>query len=164
MNVPIQNISQSHNHTLLLTTKEEVFGFGENTDNKLALSKKNVQLPTRINVEDCIDVACGASSSVFLLKDGSVKVAGLGANRNTRSKNLYSISFPVSMSSIACGSSHTVAISNNGKCYSFGCPDNGRLGLGSENGATMISSPRLVDLEVQMKDVVCGSALRSYFQ
>ncbi|GFH46539.1 hypothetical protein CTEN210_03013 [Chaetoceros tenuissimus] len=38
------------------------------------------------------------------------------------------------------------------------CPDNGRLGLGSENGATMISSPRLVDLEVQMKDAVCGSA------
>lgn len=160
INVPIQKISQSHNHTLLLTTTKEVYGFGENTDNKLGLSKrnKNVQLPTRVNVEDCIDVAGGASSSVFLLKDGSVKVAGLGANRNTRSKILHSIPFVVPISSVACGSSHTVALSKNGKCYSFGCPDNGRLGLGSELGATMISTPRLVDIKVQMKDVVCGSA------
>jgi len=67
------------------------------------------------------------------------------------------------MQSIACGSRHTVSLSNDGKCFTWGLSKNGRLGHGHiPFSDDMVSSPKLVDMffrqEISITAVACGSA------
>jgi regulator of chromosome condensation len=52
---------------------------------------------------------------------------------------------------IVCGGMHTVALSNQGKVYTWGCNDEGALGrIGAEN------SPIEVNLSVPITDITAG--------
>ena len=52
---------------------------------------------------------------------------------------------------IVCGGMHTVALSNQGKVYTWGCNDEGALGrIGAEN------APFEVELKIPVTDITAG--------
>lgn len=57
---------------------------------------------------------------------------------------------------IACGLNHTVALTNNGELYSWGCNKEGQLGLGGDSIKEL--KPKLVSslASVPMSYIACG--------
>jgi len=163
---PINKVAHGSKHSLLLSCDKTVYSFGDAEFGKLGLERKfrgSITVPQKLNVKNCIDIACGVSTSTLLLASGEIVCHGLTVGKRTRSSVPCTFQFPFKMQSIACGSSHTVSLSNDGKCFTWGLSENGRLGHGHiPFSDDMVSSPKLVDMffrqEISITAVACGSA------
>lgn len=61
---------------------------------------------------------------------------------------------------VACGDTHTIALSSRGQLYSFGRNQNGQLGLGTSADAlspTLIESLQVSLLLMSMPSVLCAT-------
>ena len=162
----IFKVAHGSKHSLLLSSDKNVYSFGDAEFGKLGLERKvrgSITVPQKLNVRNCIDIACGVSTSTLLLTSGEIVCHGLTVGKGTRSSIPCTFQFPFKMQSIACGSSHTVSLSNNGKCFTWGLSENGRLGHGHIPFSNdMVSSPKLVDMfcsqDISITAVACGSA------
>ena len=167
----IEKVSQGNNHTVLLTSLGHVFSFGDATNGKLGLKNKRrgqVDLPQQIVVTDkCVDVACGCSTTSLLLESGEIVtfgLTGLSNSLNRREKVQEPISFhlPVKIISISSGTSHCVAISSDGHCFTWGVAENGRLGHGGDDNDEILSAPTRVEYlweqEIVVIKAACGAA------
>ena len=166
---PIAKVANGSKHSLLLTTDRCVYSFGDAADGKLGLKKRvrgSVISPQKMNVQNCLDIACGVSSSTLLLANGEIVTNGLTSGSTRRRGVAYIpciFRHPVKVVSIACGGCHSVALSSDGKCFTWGCVENGRLGHGSfPSSIDMVSSPKLVEMfcaqEIVIMAVACGSS------
>lgn len=98
--------------------------------------------------------SCG---SVFMLGQGDIGQLGLGENMVERKKP-YPVGGALSglnIIQVACGGMHTIALTDEGKVYTWGCNDEGSLGRTTSEGEEY--SPGLVSL-IERVNVVQVSA------
>lgn len=138
-------------HNIALTSRGGVFSWGLNDYGQLGLgTTASVTAPQRIieGLEGvCIDdAACGGWHSAVLSSDGEVFMFGRGeygrlglADRTGSSKlrpvRVKSVLEGYRVVQVSCGGSHTLAVTHDGKAWSWGRGSFGRLGTKTEKDA-----------------------------
>uniref|UniRef100_A0A0A9VNP3 HECT-type E3 ubiquitin transferase n=2 Tax=Lygus hesperus TaxID=30085 RepID=A0A0A9VNP3_LYGHE len=148
----------------------KVFACGESTNGRLGLGHtNNVSVPRQLSslsqyVVKKIAVHSGGKHALALTIDGKVFSWGEGSDGNLGHGNTQSLEKPRMIEAlkskkirdIACGSSHSAAITSNGELYTWGLGEYGRLGHG--DFVTQLK-PKLVKalLGHHIVKVACGS-------
>jgi alpha-tubulin suppressor-like RCC1 family protein len=146
----IVEIAAGRQHSLALNIKGQVFSWGNNRDAQLGLGDKNVRKSPTI-IEDLKDknivgIACGRDSSFALTKEGEVYSWGrddFGQLAHGRSQRFVSKPrFVASLeneviTSIHMGEFHGVAVTNDGRLFSWGKNQCGQVGNGNRNNVSM---------------------------
>ncbi|XP_065334376.1 RCC1 and BTB domain-containing protein 1-like [Cloeon dipterum] len=141
----VVQVACSDYHTLVLTSDREVFSFGRNYFGQLGLGHSDDQiLPMKLDFPAAgrvvTTIACLIYSSVALLDSGEVLAWGenedgiLGHNGDVEEQNIPR-KVPglegITITKIVCGTNHALALSNDGKVYSWGWNKYGQLGNGT---------------------------------
>jgi alpha-tubulin suppressor-like RCC1 family protein len=157
-----------------------VYGLGRNTNGQLGCNTKITQstCPILIDIPEkskVIKMSTGSKHSLMLLENGNVYACGsndVGAcglgGQKTQIKDYLKFTKIESLKNIidiSCGSEFSLAVAADGSVYSFGHPEGGQLGLGS-NGEfiakagkvsyTYVTTPTLITKFIS-KEVVFGS-------
>ncbi|PAV84457.1 hypothetical protein WR25_18282 isoform E [Diploscapter pachys] len=157
----------SGSDVIFVTTDDEVFSFGPCAASCLGCPPGSF-LPRRID-ELCgkaiRDISCGIHHVVALTEEGKIFSWGsqnsfgeLGhghsSSTDSRPQQVQGVLNGEKVVAIACGSRHTLAVSDKGELFSFGLNSDGQLGTGR---AANESSPRIVPLHNRfVKSVACG--------
>ena len=156
-NIKANKISCGNEHSLILSTDNNVYAFGSNEDGVLGLKNKTIKSykPIKINFgeydQKIKNISAGTVHNLALTNDGKIFSWGsaqggqLGLSEKflithkNFTKNLY-VYKPTIISpqifknseiiKISCGEAHSVVLTNNGEVYSWGFGSNGQLGLG----------------------------------
>ncbi|CAB3378362.1 Hypothetical predicted protein [Cloeon dipterum] len=147
-------------HTLALTSEGEVYAFGRNYCGQLGLgtTADNLSRPQRLggllDGKIVTSVACQHSSSFALLHSGEIYSWGNNTNgrlgsSSTAGKKLSPCKVigleGVLISQIVCGAYFTLALSDDGKLFSWGENFDGQLG----NGTTEhVKRPAIISTEM----------------
>ncbi|XP_065203176.1 X-linked retinitis pigmentosa GTPase regulator-like [Planococcus citri] len=137
----IIQVSAGSQHSALLTAKGTVYVWGSNSDGQLGLVQSDVSIyadPTQLNIpETIVQVNCGYYHTGFVTDSGDLLLCGncengkLGINDHDQKEQWIptKTSIPAKIISVACGSHHTIALTDNGKCYVCGDNTYGQSGL-----------------------------------
>ncbi|XP_053991691.1 uncharacterized protein LOC128883402 isoform X2 [Hylaeus volcanicus] len=91
------------------------------------------------NKEKIIRISCGSDHSLAISQHGELFAWGVGQYGNLGTGNTKDVTCPVQITvgnnksfvvHCSAGGKHSLACTNDGRCYSWGHPGNGRLGLG----------------------------------
>src|SRR5205085_2623473 len=158
-NIPtlIPNLNQiiqivaGNRHSLALTNNGQIYTFGSNDQGQLGLGDNiyNRNVPILIpNLDRIIQLAIGNSHSLTLSITGQIYAFGnnysgqLGLGDKPRDNYMPKfIPNLINIIQIAAGYEHSLALSNTGQIYAFGCNYYRQLGLG---GNTDIYTPTLI--------------------
>ncbi|KAI8086120.1 regulator of chromosome condensation 1/beta-lactamase-inhibitor protein II [Halteromyces radiatus] len=183
-NKKIVRIATGRNHSLLVTDIGEVYAAGDNKLGQLGISTLNDQTNfakvTSLANHKIIDVACGAEFSLVLTDKhqvyafGSQEYGQLGNGetgqyiKSAGQMNTQPQSIPLLVKalserkiiSIACGTSHSLAMDDDGYVYSWGFGGYGRLGHGEQKDLLV---PKVIPnlskshRESRATQIACGS-------
>ncbi|KAH3837497.1 hypothetical protein DPMN_110888 [Dreissena polymorpha] len=162
----ISSSKGSDGHTLALSRNGEVFSWGDGDYGKLGHGNNSTQkFPKLIAGLSGImvkQVSAGFRHSAAVTEDGDLYTWGEGdygrlGHGDSASKNLPTkVKDLPPLDHVACGSSHTVAVSKDGKTiWSFGSGDAGKLGHGD---TCRQYKPKVVDslTGLVIQKVTCG--------
>ena len=171
---PIQ-ISCGLHHTLILTQAGVLFGIGKGDDSQLGTGDDDVRIkPCPItSIKNVAYIAAGVKHSAALTRSGEVftwgenvdGVLGHGSSvmytgqsgEAVRSPTFVRAFTGVKVKRISCGFRHMMALTAQGKVYTWGCGKLGRLGHGDE--ADQINPKEVEDLgKLQVTAICCGAA------
>ena len=177
LNVAIRQISCGGLHTAAVTDAGTVYTWGDARAYQLGYAPHGfTNQPTPALVESLeshvfiTQVACGQTHTVALTDKGNIitwgssKYGQCGHNDRQIVKNPKKVRIDdpsLKFIDISCGDKHTVALSNTGRVWAFGCCQQGQLGL-NETPAVDKLKPTPVTIEengvaVNIVSVVCGS-------
>ncbi|CAB3387466.1 Hypothetical predicted protein [Cloeon dipterum] len=138
----VVQVACSGMHTLALTSDREVFSFGHNDCGQLGLVQNEDQTrPMKLDFpfsgKVVTAIACLCSSSVALLDSGEVLAWGSN-NDDDIGDDVRVLRIPrkvpglygIKITRIMSGANHALALSNDGKVYSWGWNKYGELGNG----------------------------------
>ena len=139
----IEQIACGENYTVVITQDGEVYSCGNNDYGQLGHEKgrKRLQLIPGLDAFVFKKIACGARHTLAVNEWGQLFSWGSNAEGQLglNSKNLIE---PVPrmvktlgtsiVVQVACGMSHVLALTNDGKLYSWGSNSEGQLGLGTD--------------------------------
>lgn len=164
----VQEIVCGDSHTLMLTAKGEVLSCGNNDHGQLGREhhRTRPELVTSLSDYSVQSVACGGSHSVAVTKWGQMFSWGsdafgqlglnLGNGDQWSAKTVKNLAMSTVVQ-IACGQNHSMALTNDGQLYSWGCNRFGQLGLGTaseqEKKPSLITS--LAGIPIAF--IACGS-------
>jgi len=144
--IVVVKIAAGGSHTLILSNDGDVYTFGNNFYGQLCNGNQggSQTTPTRIkNLPPIVALAAGWGHSLLLTADGVVYTCGRNAdgelglgdnvNRLVPTKNTE-ITVPVV--AIACGSKHSLVLTNDKQVLSFGSNAHGQLCRPASNFAT----------------------------
>src|SRR6056300_1251736 len=144
-------------HTMVIATDGTLHGFGLNQYGKLTGSNRVYRTPILINSgslsgKSVSSVACGTVHTMVIATDGTLHGFGTNGNGQLGDGTYTSRPSPVlinggslsgkSVSSVACGPSHTMVIATDGTLHGFGYNHFGQLGDGT---TTNRPSPVLIN-------------------
>ncbi|KAK3583560.1 hypothetical protein CHS0354_026149 [Potamilus streckersoni] len=166
----IQKISSSKGsdgHTLALAVTGEVYTWGDGDYGKLGHGNSSTQkypkLVRGLVGKQVICISAGYRHSAAVTKDGELYTWGEGDYGRLGHGDSSSKSLPTKVKDlsgvgqVACGSSHTLAVSADGKTvWSFGGGDNGKLGHGD---TSRLYIPKIIDAfnGLYIRKIACGS-------
>nr|XP_012137181.1 PREDICTED: probable E3 ubiquitin-protein ligase HERC4 isoform X1 [Megachile rotundata] len=139
----IEQIACGENYTVLITRDGQVYSCGNNDYGQLGHEKgrKRLQLIPGLDAFVFKKVACGAHHTLAVNEWGQLFSWGSNAEGQLglNSKNLIecvphmvrALGTSVVVQ-VACGINHVLALTNNGKLYSWGSNSDGQLGLGTD--------------------------------
>lgn len=145
----VQQVACGGMHSLALTTTGEVWTWGEPCGEFALLQEKSPHCVQ--GTKEIVLIACGAFHNMAVTKAGQVYTWGINdygqlGHGNTRystsPKRVVDIN-EVEIVDIAAGGWHSVALSNEGRVYTWGRGEYGRLGLGDKTGSSRLR-PQLV--------------------
>lgn len=142
----VTHVASSYFHTVVSTEGDEVYAFGRNDFGQLGIPDgidKHVPTPVpALRGREVLSISCGQYHTVLSLAFGGVYAFGkndygqLGVESPDVQTTPVQVSAPLVdevVTQIACGYYHTLALTNEGKVYSFGRNDYGQLGLGHKH-------------------------------
>ncbi|XP_057546849.1 uncharacterized protein LOC130825576 isoform X3 [Amaranthus tricolor] len=158
--VRVMDISCGLDHSLLISRDTGILSGGSNVYGQLGRESQDLGL-FPVNLGFCpLSVACGLGHSLVIcnmeepLGSNDLKnvVFSWGWNGSSQLGRQGPESKPLMVEdlieentvSVSCGRVHSVAVTDEGKLWVWGCGKNGRLGLGSSYDE---SEPTLVDIE-----------------
>jgi len=158
----VVQISACGFHTGCLTDDGKVYTYGEGKFGRLGHGNERNCSPRVI--ESLVgkrpkQIACGGFHTAVITEDGSMYTFGGGEHGqlghgdkvNKVKPTLVSALEGIMISQITCGWSHSVALTLNGKIYSWGNGDHGKLGHGS---GKKVSTPQMIQHAIQNHRVV----------
>ncbi|EGG13587.1 hypothetical protein DFA_11348 [Cavenderia fasciculata] len=125
----------------------QIYSWGYNYFGQCASNSQSIiQLPTRveqlINMQLRVLAMASGDSHVLAIVHPGNQVYAWGCNRwgqlgtgdqtNRATPTPIAIATPTVFTSVSCGAQHSMALSNYGELYSWGCGTGGRTGHGSE--------------------------------
>jgi len=144
----VSSVAGGQNHTMVIATDGTLHGFGYNAYGGLGDgTNTNRPSPVLINGgslsgKSVSSVACGQYYTMVIATDGTLHGFGINGNGNLGDGTTTSRSSPVlinggslsgkSVSSVACGQTHTMVIATDGTLHGFGYNYFGQLGDGSQ--------------------------------
>lgn len=152
-------------HSLVLTSRGILYGFGFNFWGQLGVGGRNenhfepVCIASLRNV-NIIEIVCGQHHSVALSRKGDLYTwghnhagqLGIGEKvnyRNIPTKVIHSEEFKIK--SVTCGQNHVLAVSTDGVLLGFGSNYYGQLGVGSRRNEAI---PVTICEDRKIKDVL----------
>lgn len=157
-------------HYLALTADGKVFSWGNGDGGRLGHGDNNPRdeptLIEALNDKGIIDIDCGGTYSAAISINGALYTWGRGNFGRLGHGTNDDCSVPTMVAGlseqhivrVACGSgdAHTLCVTNQGKVYSWGDGDYGKLGRGGSDGSKI---PKLVDKlqDVVVDEVYCGT-------
>ncbi|XP_023667236.1 RCC1 and BTB domain-containing protein 1-like isoform X2 [Paramormyrops kingsleyae] len=141
----VVEVACGSHHSLARTCEGEVYAWGFNNCGQVG-SGSTANQPTPRKVSSClqnrvvISIACGQSSSMAVLDNGEVcgwgysgnGQLGLGNNANQLSPCRLAALQNFCVIQVAFGNAHTMALTDGGLLYAWGCNTYGQLGTGSK--------------------------------
>lgn len=185
---PIIKVASGNDHTVALTTSGNIFSWGCAEQGQLGRVKecfasrggrrglKYILVPTQVRFRKGLkfkDVFCGSYCTFVAAKDSSDVYAwglnnfgqlGTGDNDNAylpvKVDSLTELNTDTSNSiRIASGQHHTVIVTSQGRVYSCGRAEYGRLGVGEDAKETATPVPVTALDGMHIKEVACGEAV-----
>jgi alpha-tubulin suppressor-like RCC1 family protein len=143
-------ISAGGSHSLTLTSDGKVAAWGSNSSGQLGSggSSSGSATPVAVSISGALAgktvtaIAAGQAHSVALLSDGTLTAWGLNSSGQLGTGTTTTATLPVEVLAngalasktvvgIAAGSGHTLALTADGRVYSWGSNQYGQLGIGS---------------------------------
>lgn len=156
-------------HTAALTDDGRVFTWGLGKDGRLGLgTTESRHVPAEVRFGPGVvvkQVACGGLHTAALTSDGQVLTFGLGASgrlgHGDESDKMvptvvrYLANSGFAMKQVLCGGHHSACLGVDGRVYTFGFDDDGRLGHGVPGHQFV---PKLVEALVghAVVQIACG--------
>ncbi|KAJ2398101.1 hypothetical protein GGI23_003308 [Coemansia sp. RSA 2559] len=185
---PVVDICAGGDHALALSSSGKVYAWGCGQQGQLGrLIMERHRLhglsPERLRIVDIEHIGCGAYHSFAVAKDGSVYAWGLnnfhqlGLSRS-EGGNEGVVYEPTAISAlknagvvkISGGEHHSMALTSDGRLYSFGRSDSHQTGLpfstlpqdaaasgGEQSHKKAISAPTLIESLSGIADIACGT-------
>ncbi|KAJ3627378.1 hypothetical protein MTP99_014758 [Tenebrio molitor] len=164
----IVDFSVGSSHQIVITSDHIVYTWGENKFGQLALtdgsrSKAYASCVTLLQGETIKNCAAGKGFSIFLSEEGVLFSCGDGQQGCLGHGNWDSLPNPKiidalrheTISQICCGDEHAVALSSNGKVFTWGSSKNGQLGQGHTQYRCTPLAIKLLNL-TKIKNIFCG--------
>ncbi|XP_043927005.1 RCC1 and BTB domain-containing protein 1 isoform X2 [Protopterus annectens] len=161
----------SANEAVYVTHRDEVFAFGLNCNNSLGTGdNQSAIVPKKIEIlcgKKIISLSYGSGPHVILATaDGEIYAWGSNGYSQLGDGTTNPSAAPVMISinlankkviDVACGSHHSMALTNDGQVYGWGYNGNGQLGLG--NSTNHPTPCRVTGLQgACMIQIACGCA------
>ena len=144
----VVDLACGESHSLLLTNDGKVYAWGNNTYGQVNGSKSSIEsVCAMVGVilpgKNIACIRCCSESSMAVTDGGEVYSWGcntkgeLGRGDCNEAIGVHKVVIPteVVIEKIACGHSHTLALSNQGVLYVWGANADGQLGLGHKDNA-----------------------------
>ncbi|KAK5582365.1 hypothetical protein RB653_003948 [Dictyostelium firmibasis] len=149
--IKISKVFCGYDTSFLLSARGNVYSFGSNEIGTLGLGselKGRVTKPTKVKLPDNNEkirmLSSGASHTLFLTNGGNVYSCGWGtegrlglgmdtSNRDSPTLVKWFAENNIKIVKVAAGGSHSIALDNQGRVYSWGNGSNGKLGHGNES-------------------------------
>ncbi|CAG9815802.1 unnamed protein product [Phaedon cochleariae] len=157
-------------HFMALTIDSEVYSWGIGDGGRLGHGDTNFkEEPSLIQAlvdKDIIDIECGSTYSAAISANGALFTWGKGYYGRLGHGTCEDCLVPTMVAGlagqhvvkVACGSgdAHTLCVTSQGRVYSWGDGDYGKLGRGGSEGSKF---PRLVEKlqNVDISEVYCGT-------
>ena len=149
----------------LISNSKELYVWGCNDDHELSsIYGQTICSPTKLVLSfdsNIKSIRCGQSYTFVLLQSGKCYSWGFNSNGQLGLGHTDTVSSPQEITflgsdiiEIGCGSgsTHCIAVTKSGKCYTWGCNEYGQLGLGNNKKAY---SPRELHLQ-NIVSIGCG--------
>lgn len=154
----VVNIAAGGSHSLALTSDGQVAAWGSNSSGQLGTggSPLGSTAPVAVSRSGVLaekfvtEIAAGQSHSVALLSDGTMVAWGSNSSGQLGTGNTTQSTLPVAVLSngalaairfvaISAGANHTLALSSDGRVFSWGSNQDGQLGRGFNNNSTPVA-------------------------
>ncbi|KAL0832902.1 hypothetical protein ABMA28_001047 [Loxostege sticticalis] len=169
----IRLVAAGEFHTLYLTNHGHLFSCGSNEVGQLGRHTESREGKHPASVEKLKEfkisaVACGLQHSLALNEWGqpfswgcnSMGQLGLDPKNDSQSHNVPAIVRMLATKNvvqIACGSYHSIALTNNGDLFAWGANTYGQCGLGTMSSKETVPQPITSLLGVPIALIACGS-------
>ncbi|XP_053477985.1 probable E3 ubiquitin-protein ligase HERC3 isoform X1 [Ictalurus furcatus] len=177
--IPLAQISAGGDHSFALSLSGAVFGWGRNSAGQLGLGDtddRHVPVCVKsLNLKKTVFISCGEDHTAVLTKGGLMLTFGsghygqLGHNslRDEHHPHLVAELWGSKVSQIVCGRHHTLAlVESSNKIYSFGCGEQGQLGIGQRANQCVplpVQLPPEYSPEQMIKKITAGGNLSVVF-
>jgi len=145
-NIQVIRISCGWSHSMCIDSLGQVYTWGKGADGRLGHSDESDQLVPKLvdffGEKKSFDISGGYYHSAVVIEDTLYTFGWneFGQCGFPNSHNLTQVLYPRKVDAlkgkkvveISCGGFHTVCLTENGECYTFGRAENGQLGIGSK--------------------------------